>query len=302
VDYTVRYETNVNKGKAYVTIIGQQKAGYTGQKKVSFNISPFDIATTTKSETAPYITVSMASSYAYEKDGAMPQPTVRFINGSNKWTLREGVDYTISYKKNKKIGTEAYAVITGKGNFTGKLSQKFAVEGKDISELYAFAADKTYSSKKKGSYYYSVPVIYDANGKTLGNNKDFKVINYLANGKSIGKKDTVANGTVIKAIVEGKGFYSGKCEVSYKVTNAAKDISKAKVAISKQTYTGNPLTPELKVTYGKTDTLKKDVDYRIVGYYNNTKKGTARVVIEGIGSYSGSKVQSFTIGSRSIFF
>lgn len=55
-------------------------------------------------------------------NGAEPQVTVSY-NGE---LLKEGIDYTLSYKKNKKIGT-AQAVITGTGVYSGKRTIKFQI-------------------------------------------------------------------------------------------------------------------------------------------------------------------------------
>ncbi|MDO5476310.1 MAG: Ig-like domain-containing protein [Eubacteriales bacterium] len=62
-------------------------------------------------------------------------------------------------------------------------------------------------------------------------------------------------------------------------------------------YTGSALKPAVTVTCsGKT--LQKDVDYK-VSYQNNTAAGTAKVIITGCGSYSGTFEKTFTIGKAS---
>lgn len=55
-------------------------------------------------------------------NGAQPLVTVNY----NSETLKEGIDYTLSYKKNKKIGT-AQVVITGIGAYSGKRTIKFQI-------------------------------------------------------------------------------------------------------------------------------------------------------------------------------
>lgn len=63
--------------------------------------------------------------------------------------------------------------------------------------------------------------------------------------------------------------------------------------IPDQTYTGKELTPEVKVTVsGKI--LEQDKDYE-VSYRNNVEKGTAQVLINGIGNYVGEIVKTFEI-------
>ena len=41
-----------------------------------------------------------------------------------------------------------------------------------------------------------------------------------------------------------------------------------------------------------------DCDFVIIGYANNIKKGTAKVTVRGVNSYSGTKTVSFKIGSK----
>ncbi len=73
-----------------------------------------------------------------------------------------------------------------------------------------------------------------------------------------------------------------------------RDISKAVISqIPEQTYTGAALTPDFTVTYGGK-TLVKDVDYT-VAYSDNTKAGTAKITITGMGIYEKSARTSFVI-------
>lgn len=66
--------------------------------------------------------------------------------------------------------------------------------------------------------------------------------------------------------------------------------------IPTQTYTGTALTPNVTVTY-ENKTLVKNVDYT-VDYKNNTKIGTATIVITGTGDYSGTVEKNFAITVR----
>ena len=51
-------------------------------------------------------------------------------------------------------------------------------------------------------------------------------------------------------------------------------------------YTGSKSSPAY---------LTPGVDFKVVSYTNNTKTGTAKVTIQGIGSYGGTKTLSFKI-------
>lgn len=72
-------------------------------------------------------------------------------------------------------------------------------------------------------------------------------------------------------------------------------ISKANITLSKTSYqyTGKSITPSVTVKYG-TKILVKDTDYT-VSYKNNTNIGTATVIIEGKGNFTGTVNKTFTI-------
>ena len=50
----------------------------------------------------------------------------------NSTLLQEKTEYTISYKNNKNAGT-AQLIVTGKGNYKGKVTQNFIIEAIDLS-------------------------------------------------------------------------------------------------------------------------------------------------------------------------
>ena len=60
-----------------------------------------------------------------------------------------------------------------------------------------------------------------------------------------------------------------------------------------QTYTGSAIEPVVDVIYGEK-TLTLGTDY-VVSYSDNTNAGTAKVIITGIGNYSGTVEKTFTI-------
>lgn len=75
------------------------------------------------------------------------------------------------------------------------------------------------------------------------------------------------------------------------------DISSAKIAFennqSEYPYTGQEVKPAITVAYGDK-TLTQDTDYT-VSYENNTQAGEAKVIVTGIGGYSGTAEAAFTI-------
>lgn len=72
-----------------------------------------------------------------------------------------------------------------------------------------------------------------------------------------------------------------------------KSLSKAKVSVKNCTYTGEELHPKVTVKLGKK-TLKKDKDYR-VEYQDNCDPGDGRVIVTGMGVYTGTAEATFKI-------
>lgn len=77
-------------------------------------------------------------------------------------------------------------------------------------------------------------------------------------------------------------------------TNKSISIKNAKISkLAKKIYTGKALKPSVTVTIGKTK-LKKDKDYKVT-YSQNKNLGTAKVVVTGIGNYTGTCQTTFAI-------
>ena len=67
-----------------------------------------------------------ATKYAY--NGKVKKPSVKSVTLAGK-QLKAGIDYTVTYKKNKNIG-KASVVITGKGDYTGSVTKTFTIYAK----------------------------------------------------------------------------------------------------------------------------------------------------------------------------
>ena len=292
--YTIKCNNNVSQGTATITVTGIEEMGVSGKTTAKFKIQKLNLNSSS-------ISISMPKQIKYAKGGAKPKPDISYSYNGNKMTLREGVDYSLKYSNNTSIngsGTPTVK-ISGIGNFTGSVTEVFDIDKQNIGELDILATDKAYKAQKKASYYCVAPKIYDKDGKILKNNLDYTV-KYIdkATGESINSNDIIYNGTEICVIATGRGNYSGTLSTSYFVRNM-NDINKAKCdKIAKQQYTGSEITPDIRMYVkngGGKIYLTKGKDYQIVGYYNNIKKGTASILIKGIGKYSGSKMITFKI-------
>ena len=111
-DYTVEYENNVAKGTATIYVDG--KGFYDSWAEGTFSIVDH-IALSQCS-------ISKISNQYYTGSALKPKPTVSY-DGKK---LREGVDYTLTYSKNKAIG-KATVTIKGKGSYTGSVNRSFSI-------------------------------------------------------------------------------------------------------------------------------------------------------------------------------
>lgn len=304
-DYTISYQKNKAAGTASIIFKGINN--YSGTLKKTFRITPYDIAQDTENriETDGWITAS------YMAGGSKPKTTVCF----GTQVLEEGYDYTLKYSNNQVISSLAASdklptiVVCGKGNFKGSRTITFQIVPRDMESLIIEVPDKVYQSA--AGKYKSIPKIMDWNGKTLKAGRDYESeISYtyaedtvltegitMMAGCQIGPTDILPVGTRVMVTVTGKGNYSGTISAVYRITQ--QDFCKAKVKVSKQTYTGSEICPgkeQMEIKIGQT--VLADADYEIVGYKNNVKKGTATVILRGIGDYGGTKKATFKISAK----
>ena len=105
-----------------------------------------------------------------------------------------------------------------------------------------------------------------------------------------------------KAVVTGKGQYSGTKTVEYRIV--AKSLSNCAANLNggdSYEYTGTTYTPSVTLTdLVSNKTLVKGTDYNVT-YSNNTDPGTATVTMTALSSnYTGTKVVTFNIGSAAV--
>ena len=103
------------------------------------------------------------------------------------------------------------------------------------------------------------------------------------------------------AVISGEGNYSGSMEVEF--TIRPRDIKEVLIEdIDSEVYSGSPFVPKPKVTInnGKEDiALVEGKDFTFE-YKDNTNVGTAKIIINGKGNYTGIIEKSFNIEPFSI--
>ena len=291
-DYDVVITNNIKKGNATIKI--------TGKNRCSGSISKtFAIA----GKTIIQNMVELAGQIEYEKNGAKPLPIVR----DNGLVLKLNTDYTLSYANGS-------VTVKGKGNYIGTITCHYQTIEKPLSKTTFAIQDPVYAAKK-GNWKTNV-VINDTNGKALKAGMDYEanitysyaaetvVLDYTNTkqpvdvrrkaGSVVKETDCVPAGTTIKVTVDGKGFYTGSYSTTYRVVTAS--VSKGTIKLANQIYSGHSICPsKSQITVTVNNTVLRTSDYQIVSYVNNVNTGTATLTIKGIGSYGGTKSQTFKI-------
>jgi len=264
-DYTVAYTNNIEvTDYARARITGQ--GNYKGTLTQYFTIRKQDISNCS--------IILSADSFPY--DGSDKRPEVTVKSGNN--TLTASSDYTVSYSNNRAVGT-ATVTISGRNNYTGSASKSFRIVPADIANFTVSLSASTFGydgSKKKPS------ATVRSGNKTLTSGTDF----------TVSYTDNINVGTA-KAVITGKGNYSGTITKSFKITQA--DLSKFTASLSADSfiYDGAEKKPVVTVKSDNAQ-LTADTDFT-VSYSSNINAGTATVTITGKGNYSGSIKKQFTI-------
>lgn len=263
-DYTVAYSNNVNAGTGTITITG--KGIYGGSVKKTFTIKRLGISATT---------VSGTGNKVYTGSAIKPVPAVK-VGGR---TLKNGTDFTVSYKNNTEPGT-ATLKVTGKGNYSGSVSKTFKITARAINDVEVTVPDTVFTGVQVRP-----DVVVSYGNYQFINNSDY----------TLSFKDNVNIGTA-SVVVTGKNHLSGSRTVTFPIEKA--DISSTEIAVKNATFTGSAVKSYVDVRLGNV-TLKEGTHYTL-SYKNNVNAGTAQVTISGKGSLEGAVTKDFAIAKADI--
>lgn len=141
---------------------------------------------------------------SYTYTGKPINPYVDIIDGKKR--LAEGVDYTISCKKNIGIGT-ALITITGIGNYTGVTEESFDIVPRDITINSVKTAGK---GKLKISWKKTSGIDGYILYRSTSQDGDYKRIKTIKNPKVVNYTDSsLKNGTKYYYIVEAYKIVDG---------------------------------------------------------------------------------------------
>ncbi len=262
-DYNISYDSNTNVGMAEIVIEGINN--FEGSRHTVFTIVPRNIFEADITEIPPQ---------HYTGDALTPEPTISYRGKP----LTKNVDYVLMYANNVREGT-ATVTVRGVGNFTDIATTTFKIESSGVDGVVVLGIpDQVYTGKPITPE----PTI-SYRGKTLTKDEDY-TLDY-ENNINVGRATVKITG------IAGSGF-DGTTTVSFNITH--KPIADAAIKLPEHhVYTGEPIQPEMEVTLEDL-TLVKDKDYT-VDYDDNTRVGTAEVVITGVGNFAGTRHTVFAI-------
>ncbi|MCR4584888.1 MAG: hypothetical protein K5686_04120, partial [Lachnospiraceae bacterium] len=281
IDYTVsQISNNVEPGTATMVLeaIKGNPEGYIGSKAVTYKIVKGRML-----EKGNGFRIEMSEKQTYEKGGV--KPVLKVYDGDT--LLKEGVDYKLSIKGNKKAGRTGSVTVRGKGKYKGSVKLNFAVEASDISKLTVVSADAVMSPKNADPG----AVIIDTNKKQLKEGVDYRIVQ---------DPTSPVGGKYMDVIAKGIGNYNGEVRIWYRDIETSKNVGKIKnVKIPAVPYAPGGTTIDKKTLEGLFGgELVYGRDYVAAGYINNTKPGTAKLVVKGIGNYGGVRLISFKISAK----
>jgi len=263
-DYIITYKNNLKKGKATMYITAKAEAGYQGTVKKTFTIKPEAMEDVQWDSSMNEITVE------YEKAGVKPKDRIILTNKSGQ-PLVYGKDYTVSYEKNKEVGT-ALMKVKGKGNYTGSIEVPFTVIKASFNsdKITITVKELAYNKNKADSYLYKPGIVIKDGNKKLKYKQDYEFEyvdntqiaykNWLNDVKSPVEGNVTSYEGVPRVIIKGLGNYETTEEGTvlelpiYETKFSKKNLH---VVISDSGYTGNQSTPEVAVYYTSDNKASK---------------------------------------------
>ena len=234
-------------------------------KKV--NIYKLDISSKT--------VTGLEESYVYTAAAIKPEITIE--------GLRADIDYTVTYKNNTNVG-DAEVIIEGKGNYSGKIEKSFKIVAAEITGVTAEGYEGIYDGKAHSITLNGVP---DGATVTYAETEDGEYTSNPIRLQNVGTKTVY-----YKVSKENYKELYGSADIDI----AAAPIDEMEVRGIEESYifTGHNIEPKATI-----EGLISGTDYE-VSYVDNLNAGNAKVVVKGIGNYTGTIEKTFIIDPASI--
>lgn len=281
-DFTIQYSSKNNfsckePGEYVIRVTGQ--GNYTGTIDI-----PFVIVEKSKNLISK---TKVGEISAQEYTGSPIRPAVSLT--VKKQVLTAGKDYAVSYRNNTAVGT-GYIDITGKGDYTGKITVPFRITGSSLENAQISKIEPCMYNGDAHTPDFTVTY----KGKTLVPDKDY--IFWYKNNIRAG---------LASVVVKGVGVYEGEIEQVFQIKGIT--IQKEWFGDGEDIvvpYEKGGATPGVSGTFDKED-LIEGKDY-VLSYRDNQKPAKSSnlfaptITVTGIGDYQGTVDIKFTIVAKDL--
>ncbi len=292
VHYTVTYGNNVNVNEGGLVKIEAMGDNTRGSKSATFKITPVWF---TGGEN---VLIDGSPSNTYTYSGGVIQPSITVATESGT-PLVLNTDYTVTYSNNQNVGT-ANVRIAGTGNYKGNINKTFEITPEDIANADFTVKDTGYAGGLPVEPEFSVKFAGRELYKGTANDYTYLVTN------NTGVTDSA------KITITGHNNFTGTAEKTFKITPTSLSNGKIVVGSNSSVYTGEPITPEIKVLCptGTKDaqgeeifyTLNKDTDYTITynGFTEMVDVGSYSIKVAGNGNFVDSLNTQYSVTAKPV--
>lgn len=258
VHYTVSYSNNNRVGTAFAIIEGIEEAGYSGSRRVAFQITGTAIS-------KAKVTGLTGQTFVYNGEFHTPELTLTMkLNGEEK-PLTENKDYTVQWQKNQNAGT-ATVVFTGINGYTGTMKKTFRIQAFNMAanadgrlEAKLVSTEVPYA---KGGAKPELSVTFKTeNGDVLQLKEGIDYTVTYKNNKAL--NDGSNEKKLPSVTIKGKGNFTGTYKEILPFTIVAQDIGRLTLTAADKVYRnkGNVYATKVTVTDLDGKALNAGTDY-----------------------------------------
>jgi len=247
-----------------------------------------DVEVTVNFQSRKLLTLDMVEDiddFIFNWEGHEPELIIKDGNDD----LVKGTHYTVELSDTVNAGT-AKATITGKGIYTTisdgatSIVKTFTINPMDLSEEEIVGELTATNFEYDGEKHMPALGGISYNNHNLVNEVDYWLAYPDSVNAGIGKETEVGGASGPRCEITGKGNFTGKVIRYYTIAQA--DFNVEIADIPEQTATGEPIEPELTVTFKNTNnkTITVDASDYTAEYSNNVNPGTATVILSSTGN------------------
>lgn len=209
-----------------------------------------------------------------ERDGF-----IETFNGKTYLELTKGVDYTVTYKNNKKVG-KATVTIKGKGLYTGTATKTFKIIPKKsaVTKAYSPKKGRLKLTLKKVSGVTGYEITYATNRKVTKNKKVIYTKKLTKTIKGLKKGQTYYFKVRAYKTIDGKKYFSkySKIKPAKVIAYTNKSLNKAIAALIKgnSTKKQRELIRQYEINYVSKTYPDKVLDEKLYAYTDKNGKRT----------------------------